>query len=63
MSQLIEEVDSPQDILKFETLQCVHNPTACYALPLPKLDKKALCSLPYDRIKELFGGELSHDIS
>ncbi|KAM7537618.1 hypothetical protein Aperf_G00000065908 [Anoplocephala perfoliata] len=59
-SQLIEEVeedDIPQDILKFETLQSVHNPTTCDTLPPPKLDKKILCSLPYDRIKELLGGK------
>ncbi|VDN95880.1 unnamed protein product [Rodentolepis nana] len=46
------------NVLKFDSLQCVHNPTACdHTIVLPKVDKKKLCSLPFDRIQELLIGK------
>lgn len=59
-SQFIEQEEqdiiAAAGVMKFEALQCVHNPTACdHTLTLPKMDKKKLCSVPYDRIEELVG--------
>ncbi|VDL63635.1 unnamed protein product [Hymenolepis diminuta] len=62
MSQFIEheeqDIMAAAGVMKFEALQCVHHPTAFdHTFMLPKMDKKKLYSVPYDRIEELLVGK------
>nr|CDS27270.2 nuclear pore complex protein Nup98 Nup96 [Hymenolepis microstoma] len=59
-----QDITAAAGVLKFDALQSVHNPTACdHTLLLPKMDKKKLCSVPYDRIQELVGKSIDFRLS